>query len=224
MGRSPMLFAPPLPPLMLPGDGTVVIGRSHTVDLCLSDPDTSRRHAEIVCAAGHFVVRDLGSTNGTWVNGSEIQEYTLKPGDRIEIGSQEIAFCEIEGSTTPLTFGDDAQTNLVERSVAPESFRGDLAEIPTFALLQVLEMGRKTGVLTIDSGNANGRLWLQRGDPIHAEVKGQVGFDAAVALVNADRGRFGFEPVAALPERTIEASVTELLLEASRRLDEGLVG
>jgi len=85
-------------------------------------------------------------------------------------------------------------------------------------------MGRKTGILTIDSGAAQGRLWLRGGDPVHAQSKGQVGFDAAVALVNADSGRFGFEPSADLPERTIEATVTELLLEASRLLDEGLLG
>lgn len=224
MARSPMLFAPPQPPLMLPFEGTLVIGRSRAVDLCLADPDTSRRHARIVCADGTFVLHDLASTNGTWVNGARIEERVLKPGDRIQIGSQEIAFCEVEASQTPISQGDDAQTQLVERSVAPESFRGDLAEIPTFAVLQILEMGRKTGILTIDSGTANGRLWLRAGDPVHAQAKGQVGFDAAVALVNADSGRFGFEPSAELPERTIEASVTQLLLEASRLQDEGLAG
>jgi predicted component of type VI protein secretion system len=224
MARSPMLFVPPQPPRMLPQEGSLVIGRSRGVDLCLADPDTSRRHAEIVCSQGSFSVRDLGSTNGTWVNGARVEACALKPGDRIQIGSQEIAFCEVEGSPSLIDHGDEAQTQLFERSVAPESFRGDLAEIPTFAVLQILEMGRKTGILTIDSGAAQGRLWLRGGDPVHAQVKGQIGFDAAVALVNADHGRFGFEPSAEVPERTIEASVTELLLEASRLLDEGLVG
>jgi hypothetical protein len=61
---------------------------------------------------------------------------------------------------------------------------------------------------------------LQRGDPIHAETKGQVGFDAALRLVCAKRGRFAFEPVEEIPEATIKASVTELLLEAARQMDE----
>jgi hypothetical protein len=64
-------------------------------------------------------------------------------------------------------------------------------------------------------------LWLQRGDPIHAETKGQVGFDAAMRLVCAKCGRFTFEPLEETPEATIEANVTELLLEAARQLDEG---
>jgi pSer/pThr/pTyr-binding forkhead associated (FHA) protein len=219
-----MLFAPPQPPLTLPSQGTVVIGRSRSADLRLADPDTSRRHAKIVCADGRCMLHDLVSTNGTWINGARIDEQALRPGDRIQIGSHEIAFCEVEaepglgGETT-----DEAQTMFVERSTSGECFRGDLAEIPTFAVLQILEMGRKTGVLHVDSDAASGRLWLERGDPVHAQTRSQLGFDAAVALVNARAGRFSFEPDPDPPKRTIEATVTQLLLEASRMLDEGLV-
>jgi hypothetical protein len=46
---------------------------------------------------------------------------------------------------------DGAKTVLFERSLGGEVFRGDLAEIPPFAVLQLLEMGRKTGLLRIDS-------------------------------------------------------------------------
>jgi hypothetical protein len=90
-------------------------------------------------------------------------------------------------------------------------------------VLQILEMGRKTGVLVLDSDGTTGKLWLRRGDPIHAQTKSQIGFDAALSLVHARSGRFTFEPEAAPDTTTIEATVTELLLEASRRLDEGLL-
>ena len=202
MARTPMLFAPPQPPVALPAEGTVFIGRSRDADLRLADPDTSRRHAKIVCDGGRYVVHDLLSTNGTWINGARVDEHPLQPGDRIEIGSQEIAFCQVDAEPGLVAEpGDEAQTLFVERSTNGESFRGDLAEIPTFAVLQILEMGRKTGVLHVDSDAASGRLWLQRGDPVHAETKGQVGFDAAVALVNAQTGRFGFEPDPQAPAR-----------------------
>jgi hypothetical protein len=224
MARSAMLFAPPQPPLTLPVEGEVVIGRSRDADLRVIDPDTSRRHARIVCDGKSCVVHDLESTNGTWVNGKRVSTHTLRPGDRIQIGSQEIAFCEVEADPgILLDSGDDAQTQFVERHNTSELFRGDLAEIPPFAVLQILEMGRKTGVLTIDSDGACGKLWLRAGDPVHAESKGQLGFDAAVSLVNAKTGRFGFEPNVDPAKKTIEATVTQLLLEASRRLDEGLV-
>jgi pSer/pThr/pTyr-binding forkhead associated (FHA) protein len=223
MARTAMLFAPPQPPLTLPAAGEVFIGRSKTAHLKLTDPDTSRRHAKIVCGGGQHVVHDLLSTNGTWINGERIDEQALKPGDRIQVGSTDIVFCQVDAEPGVVAEpGEEAQTLFVERSTNGESFRGDLAEIPTFAVLQILEMGRKTGVLVIDSDGACGRLWLQRGDPVHAQTKGQAGFDAAVALVNAQAGRFHFEPDPQAPARTIEATVTQLLLEASRLLDEGL--
>ena len=87
-------------------------------------------------------------------------------------------------------------------------------------MLQILELGRKTGLLAINASEDPGKLWLERGQPIHAETKQQVGFDAALSLVSAQSGRFVFEPLAELPDATIQASVTQLLLEASRLLDE----
>jgi hypothetical protein len=215
-----MLFAPPHPPVQLPRAGEVALGRSRECEVRLPDADTSRRHAKIVCSDGRFVLHDLASTNGTFVNGERIEQRELAPGDRIEIGANTVTFCEVaRGLDQP---DDSAQTVLFDRSLGGEVFRGDLAEIPPFAVLQLLEMGRKTGVLRIDSDTAPGRLWFRAGDPIHAETKTQAGFDAAVALVHATAGSFGFEPNAAPPEATIEASVTHLLLEASRQRDEGL--
>jgi pSer/pThr/pTyr-binding forkhead associated (FHA) protein len=216
-----MLFAPPQPPIQLPREGQVVLGRSRECEVRLPDADTSRRHAKIVCEAGRFVLHDLGSTNGTFVNGERIESgRELRPGDRLQIGANAVTFCQVSGGLDQPD--DGAQTVLFDRQLGGEVFRGDLAEIPPFAVLQILEMGRKTGVLKIDSDTTPGRLWLRGGDPIHAETKSQVGFDAAVALVHATSGTFAFEPNAAPPLATIEATVTHLLLEASRQRDEGL--
>jgi len=84
----------------------------------------------------------------------------------------------------------------------------------------MLEMGRKTGVLQVGTDSGTGSLWLVDGAPVHAETKSQRGFEAAIAIANAASGRFSFEPSRAAPEHTVQASVTELLLEASRYLDE----
>lgn len=215
-----MLFAPPQPPVSLPREGEVALGRSRECEVRLPDADTSRRHAKIVCAGGRFVLHDLASTNGTFVNGERIEQRELRAGDRLQIGANTVTFCQVSGGLDQPD--DGAKTVLFERSLGGEVFRGDLAEIPPFAVLQLLEMGRKTGLLRIDSEATPGRLWFRAGDPIHAETKNQVGFDAAVALVHATSGTFAFEPNAAPPEATIEASVTHLLLEASRQRDEGL--
>jgi pSer/pThr/pTyr-binding forkhead associated (FHA) protein len=167
---------------------------------------------------GGFVVRDLGSTNGTYVNGERVAERQLTPGDRVQIGSNTITFCHVTSALEGE--GGEDQTLLAERPTVSESFQGDLAEIPPFAVLQVLELGRKSGVLHIETPEGPGRLWLFEGAPIHAETKSRVGFEAALAIADTSAGRFAFEAGGEVPNPTIEASVTELLLEASRLQDE----
>jgi pSer/pThr/pTyr-binding forkhead associated (FHA) protein len=219
-----MLFLPPLPPQPLRAGEAVLIGRSRSCDLPLRSPDASRRHARIEPAAdGGWLLRDLDSTNGTFVNGERVSERLLRPGDRIEIGRDAITFCEVGAELDPLeaSVGGEAQTMMVERPALGTSFEGSLAELPSFAVLQILELGRKTGCLHAEGGEESGRIWLACGTPVHAETKRQRGFDAALALVHVSSGRFRFEPGSEAPERTIEASLTELLLEASRLLDEG---
>jgi len=219
---TPMLFLPPLPPSQLPAEGCFVVGRSRSCNLTLKTPDASRRHAEIAAGTAGYLIRDLGSTNGTFVNGERIEECELHTGDRIEIGGDLITFCQVGSAldTGEITDGGEAKTMLMERPALGECIQGDLAEIPPFAVLQILEMGRKTGVLQVETDSGTGSLWLVDGVPAHAETKSQRGFDAAIAIANAASGRFNFEPGRATPEHTVEASVTELLLEAARCLDE----
>ncbi len=71
---------------------TFVIGRSRECDLSLTDGNASRRHAEIVREGITYVVVDLGSTNGTELNGRRITREQLSDGDRITIGSTDIVF------------------------------------------------------------------------------------------------------------------------------------
>lgn len=70
----------------------VTIGRLSTNDVVLSDSNVSRRHAEIRRAGGRWTVADLGSTNGTTVNGKLATEHELNDGDRIGIGGTELIF------------------------------------------------------------------------------------------------------------------------------------
>ena len=70
----------------------VVIGRLSTNDVVLSDPNVSRRHAELREDGGEWLVVDLGSTNGTMVNGKLAKEHRLKDGDTIGFGSSDLQF------------------------------------------------------------------------------------------------------------------------------------
>jgi len=76
----------------LPGCGVVLkrlpvtIGRDSDADLRLSDPYVSHYHCKIDQISGTLVVRDLGSKNGTFVNGMYVTQSHLLPGDRLSIG------------------------------------------------------------------------------------------------------------------------------------------
>jgi pSer/pThr/pTyr-binding forkhead associated (FHA) protein len=66
--------------------GTVTVGRSPTCEISSADPRLSRTHAAFDVVGGDVVVRDLGSANGTTVNGARITEHRLMPGDLVEVG------------------------------------------------------------------------------------------------------------------------------------------
>ena len=68
------------------------LGRSRANDIVLSDPGVSREHAAISMRQGSFILRDLGSVNGTYVNDHRIGEHILRDGDVIKIGSALLRF------------------------------------------------------------------------------------------------------------------------------------
>jgi len=65
------------------------IGRRTAADLKLGGADVSREHAEIACDGDQYVLRDVGSSHGTFVNGQRIVKHTLVHGDRIRLGQSE---------------------------------------------------------------------------------------------------------------------------------------
>jgi hypothetical protein len=70
----------------------VVLGRSREADLRVSDVNVSRKHAELRREGNVYSIVDLGSTNGTIVNGKRVDRQKLRDGDRITLGSTEIVF------------------------------------------------------------------------------------------------------------------------------------
>ncbi|MGC1380973.1 MAG: FhaA domain-containing protein [Candidatus Baltobacteraceae bacterium] len=68
------------------------IGRSEECEILLLDPSVSRTHAVVEVGSGEPVVRDLGSTNGTFVNGRRVERESLRDGDELSFGKTRMRF------------------------------------------------------------------------------------------------------------------------------------
>ncbi len=97
-----LALPPAVPYLLVPGDGgerrveltteVTRVGRSAEADVRLPDTGVSRLHAELRLLGGEVLLVDLGSTNGTTLNGRRVSEGRLRDGDRIGVGSSSLVF------------------------------------------------------------------------------------------------------------------------------------
>jgi hypothetical protein len=71
--------------ITLDGDN-IYIGRHAQCGLVINDPEVSRRHIKMMRGKEGWLIDDLGSTNGTFINGQRISRYLVSPGDRIQLG------------------------------------------------------------------------------------------------------------------------------------------
>lgn len=79
------------------------LGRNESADLHVDSGRVSREHAVITCERNKFTVRDLNSTNGTFLNGKRIQESRLVDGDLLSIADIEFSFCCGDGDAARKT-------------------------------------------------------------------------------------------------------------------------
>ena len=83
---------------VIPFYSRLTIGRQSTNDIALPDRTVSKRHAVVGRVRGQIVVKDLGSRNGTFVNGERVEKSILLSGDRLKVGSVNLRFFRKEGS------------------------------------------------------------------------------------------------------------------------------
>lgn len=66
----------------------LLVGRHQSCDVVLSDPAVSREHARLIFRGSNWIVQDLKSTNGTFLNGARVGRSELRPGDRLMLGHE----------------------------------------------------------------------------------------------------------------------------------------
>src|SRR6185312_16211068 len=90
----------------LKAGASLVVGRALASDIPVFDPTISRRHAEVLCDETGVEVRDLGSSNGTFVNGTKVEQARLTPGDLVSFGK--VSFRLTARSPTPAGASDSS--------------------------------------------------------------------------------------------------------------------
>jgi sigma-B regulation protein RsbU (phosphoserine phosphatase) len=95
------VYSPLFSPFRQPLEGTTIsIGRASDCTIPIKDRYLSRRHAEILALGRAWVLKDLGSANGTYLNGNRVErDHPLHTGDRIRLGDTEIVFLTSEHNT-----------------------------------------------------------------------------------------------------------------------------
>lgn len=216
----------------------VVIGRSSDLDMVLVEDMVSRKHAKISMSNGQVIIQDMGSTNGTFVNGEKIKRVRLREGDRILIGTSIIKLISVEEDTAdavsnppPPPPGGEPQiraqsgTFAARRTTtAARSMAGTIDEIPLPDLLQLLSTSKKSGVLEIQNEGNVGRIYMRQGQVYFATINDNTNVSPRKAVYRMlvwQSGGFELQPP---DERNISEELDEptegLLMEAMRQLDE----
>ena len=156
-----------------PVDGELILGREHpSADLVIPDPGVSRRHARLLPEKGTMILEDLGSSNGTYVNGQRISgPVQLGAGDEVQIGATVLGLEGRQNATAPM------QSRPAARRLAPAPHQP--GNIPALAALFLGPLSILLVFLSM------GGFFLALPCGIAAIVLGTIG------IRNADRSELG---------------------------------
>ena len=208
----------------------IVIGRSSDLDMVLVEDMVSRKHAKILTDEKGVAIQDLGSTNGTFVNGEKIRKVDLKDGDRILIGTSIIKLVAVsgEGDAGAVREGSARPRcrSTASHRPSPKSMSGNIEEIPLPDLLQLLSTSRKSGVLVLRSDWGVGRIFFRKGQIYFASIDEGAGRGGARARrcsacwAGTRACSSWSRPTSARSRARCQDSIEALLMEGMRQLDE----
>ena len=235
---------------ILPIEGdALVAGRSRECDLVIGDPSISRRHFRLVAADNGHRLEDMGSGNGTRVNGKTVDMTDLRHGMRIQIGTSTLLY-EIEGEeavvapSRPVSLIPVTSAPLIRPRVQPRPRTRPptwLLAVGGMSLLAVVLVGILIGISS--EPKAPGSEGEKEGStsPESVEVRAQKLHDAGMASASAGHWSAALDPLAAAlaldpenerfvkaharaveeggHERTLEAAVSAM---ESGRMDEAV--
>ena len=200
--------------------------------MVLVEEMVSRKHARIALSDGVISIEDMGSTNGTFVNGEKVQQGTLREGDRVLIGTNILKVvaapkdAAARANLKAMAVGRVTAKQQPQNRSTDEAPRmsGNLEEIPLPDLLQLFGTSRKAGVLVLRSNGREGRIYLNDGRIRFAEFEGKSGqtpLKSLYRMLGWQTGSFALDPPDTRTfEDGIDVSAQEVLMEGFRQHDE----
>lgn len=202
----------------LAADREVVIGRGGELDIVLVEDMVSRKHAKIRTAEGKIVIEDLGSTNGTFVNGEKIRRARLKGNDRVLIGTSIMKLVESDAPAQPFKVtertGGDKKTTM----------SGGLEDMPLRELLTTLHHSKQSGTLVVKTEDDVGKVFMRNGQLYYALLNDNEDLGPEKALfrmLSWEKGSFSLGPMSDdqfLLE--IDDDTQQVVMDATRQMDE----
>lgn len=209
-------------PIDLKPAESFTIGRSQHCNLTIPSPKVSRQHAEIYWRGSQPFIRDKGSQNGTRIQGKRVSEKALEDGDEITIGPFICTYRMVDGVGSVGKVNESLDSMVRTEVMIGDALAGTFDSMNPFELLQTLNFNQKTGTLEVFTPDNDAIVCFQDGNPTWAEAGSVLGDEALLQMLTWSSGEFNFQPQLEEQGRNVENSMTNLLLEAGRRLDEGL--
>lgn len=212
---------------LLPPSCDVLVGRSAAADLVLPEGTVSRLHARFALSSSELAIEDLGSTNGTFVNGQRISQRALLEGDRVLIGTSILKVVG-RGTSDTASIAAIATSPNANRDTTEIGTRydrdGGLEETSVLELLEIYGAQDREVVIELESPNGSGSMTLARGRLQACQFDG-LPADASFAkrafrIMSLSAGLYRVRAYSQPPPPLSDVSVAALLVEARHQLDE----
>ena len=215
----------------------VAIGRHESNELQLESRTVSNYHAEILNEKGRLTLRDLGSTNGTFVNDERIREQRVASGDRIRIGSHVLTVQRqapvreherlLRVPRDPDAFGPGTTGRIVFVPTASNDDietlpLGEPQDLPLADLLKILTGNTHSVLLTLTQKDEQARVWVRKDRIVHAEYGSATGAKALYRLFAWRNASYEVDDLSEehSTPRSIELPVDSLIVEGMKHASE----
>jgi len=213
--------------VILGSEPVYLVGRGTGCQILLLGDEVTRRHAKIEGEGIRFKITDLGSTNGTRVNGEVLEPNKvrrLSPGDEIGIGHHKLLFTVSEGTREELAQkfdGSQHDTDRLALTKKKANLSGTLGASTLPEVCQLIELNKHSGELRASSGGITGSVKFREGTIVDARCGPMTGQQAARQVMAFTSGNYSFEQAAGEPPTgPLALKPTALTMDLLRSRDE----